>query len=79
MEASPEQRQRLIEAIWKHNHIRRRFGMPPLDIDLAYAKGLNRILRHNLHGDDHSDGPPRVMKPEPIRGEVININDYLCR
>lgn len=76
MEASPEQRQRLIEAIWKRNHIRRRFGMPPLDIDLAYAKGLNRILRHNLHGDEHRGDAPRIAEPEPSLGKVINISDY---
>jgi len=48
MEATAEQRQRLIEAIFRRSYIRRKNGMPPLCIDRAYAQGLNRILSKNI-------------------------------
>lgn len=48
IEATSEQRQRLLEAIFRRNAIRRRSNMPSLDITKCYAHGLNRVLKSNL-------------------------------
>lgn len=50
MEATSEQRQKLLEAIFRRNELRLKSCMPPLNITMAYARGLNRILRMNLAG-----------------------------
>jgi len=65
LEATSEQRQRLLEGIFHRNDIRRRAAMPPLNITRAYAVGLNRILSENLkkqkpqmdHQLSKEDGP----------------------
>lgn len=74
MEATSEQRQKLLEAIYRRNATRRRFNMPSLDITMAYARGLNRILKMNLAGQQSakqgaSDGgamPGQVVRLYPL-------------
>lgn len=48
MEATTEQRHRLLESIFRRNHQRRSSSLEPLNLTMAYAHGLNRILRANL-------------------------------
>lgn len=77
MEATPDQRQRLVEAIFKRNFTRRKFGMPPLDINLAYARGLNLILRKNLSRNDIQPVLP-ADPPKRITSEIIDLSKWRC-
>lgn len=73
LEATSEQRQRLIEAIFKRNAIRRNEGLLPLCIHRAYARGLNRILRHNLTSS--APVPNRCSEqPTHITADIIPLH-----
>lgn len=77
MEATPDQRQRLVEAIFKRNFTRRKFGMPPLDINLAYARGLNHILRKNLAENNIQSVLP-ADPPSRLTSEIIFLSKRRC-
>jgi len=51
IEATSEQRQRLLEAIFRRNAVRRRFGLPPLDTKRAYENGLNKLVMANVRAN----------------------------
>lgn len=74
MEATTDQRHRLLESIFRRNHQRRTSGMEPLNLTMAYGHGLNRILRANLfshqHEKDQSDDGRLKTSPS---GQVIEI------
>lgn len=75
MEATPDQRQRLIEAIFKRNYARRKNTMPPLDVQKSYALGLNRILRANLIRSNNNITYPKRIAEHQKSAEIIWLSN----
>ncbi len=73
MEASPEQRQKLLEGIWKRNAHRVESEMPALDITKCYANGLNRILKSNLDKQKSQTIRSAVQSVKPEHGVILRF------
>lgn len=71
-EATTEQRQRLLESIYRKNAYRLSQGRSGLDISYAYAIGLNRILERNLKRQTS----PSDDGPTTFTGNIISMESY---
>lgn len=71
MEASPIQRQELLEGIWRRNAHRVEEGMPSLDVTKCYAHGLNRILKSNLEKQSPQLTRIAVQSAKPEHGVIL--------
>ena len=75
MEATAKQRQRLIERLFRRNYLRRKYLITPLDIELEYARGLNRILRANLNSSSINSTCPKLVEYIQKSAEIIRLHN----